>query len=239
MKNADRIDSQPAFVLHAYPYRETSLIVETFTRDHGRMPLVARGARRAQSQLRGVLMEFQPLELAWFGRGEVRTLAKAEWLGGQPLLRGRALLYGYYLNELLLRLLAREDAHAALFEVYAETLGRLGAAAESGLLRAFELRLLRELGYGLVLDREAETGAPLEAERHYAYRVESGPLPLGSGGEKAVTLTGKALLAIGRSDFSDAEVLQQSKVLMRYLLDYYLGPRPLHSRRVFMELQEL
>lgn len=240
MKNGNRIDGQRGFVLHAQPYRETSLIVEVFSRDHGRMPLVARGARRPRSQLRGVLMEFQPLELCWFGRGEVRTLAKAEWLGGQPLLRGRALLYGYYLNELLLRLLAREDAHALLFDAYAETLGLLAAAVvDPAVLRAFELRLLRELGYGLLLDREAETGVPLEAGRMYAYRIERGPVPLGSAEDDAVALSGAALLAIGRGDFSDADVRQQSKTLMRVLLDHYLGSQPLHSRRVFMELQEL
>lgn len=240
VKSGNRIDGQLGFVLHAHPYRETSSIIEVFSRDYGRIPLVARGARRPRSQLRGVLMEFQPLELSWFGQGEVRTLAKAEWLGGQPLLRGRALLYGYYLNELLLRLLAREDAHGNLFEAYAATLRRLGTgAADAAVLRAFELRLLRDLGYGLVLDREAETGAPLESGRMYAYRLERGPVAWQRGAEDAVALSGRALLAMGREDFSDAEVLQQSKLLMRYLLNHYLGPQPLKSRRVFMELQEL
>ncbi|HQY55741.1 MAG TPA: DNA repair protein RecO, partial [Dokdonella sp.] len=106
-----RVDGQPAFVLHTHPFRETSLIVEAFTRDHGRIALVARGARRPRSAMRGLLMAFQPIELGWFGQGEMRTLAKVEWVGGQPLLQAQALLLGYYMNELLLKLLPREDAH--------------------------------------------------------------------------------------------------------------------------------
>jgi hypothetical protein len=107
-----RVDGQAAWVLHLHPYSETSLVVDVFSRDHGRVPLLARGARRPRSAMRGMLMSFQPLELGWFGGGEVKTLAKAEWLGGMPLLGGRCLLLGYYLNELLLKMLPREDAHA-------------------------------------------------------------------------------------------------------------------------------
>lgn len=130
-----RIDRQPAYVLHSYPYSETSLIVEVFSRDHGRLPLLARGARRPRAALRGVLQSFQPLELGWFGGGELRTLANAEWQGGLPLLSGKALLLGFYLNELLLKLLPRDDAHQRLFECYTATLrqmsllGRQEAAA--------------------------------------------------------------------------------------------------------------
>jgi DNA repair protein RecO (recombination protein O) len=104
-----KVDGQPAFVLHAYPYSETSLIVDVFSRDHGRVALLARGARRPRSVLRGVLLAFQPLEVGWAGRGEVQTLIKAEWQGGQPLLAGKSLFCGYYLNELLMHLLPRED----------------------------------------------------------------------------------------------------------------------------------
>src|SRR4051794_13373877 len=111
MNSPARQESREAFVLHTYPYRETSLIVEALTRSFGRIALLARGARRPRSAMRGVLLSFQPLALSWFGKGELRTMARAEWLGGQPLLQGEALLCGFYLNELLLRLLPREDAH--------------------------------------------------------------------------------------------------------------------------------
>ncbi len=123
-----RVDGQAAYVLHLHPYSETSLVVDVFTREHGRVPLLARGARRPRSAMRGLLMSFQPLELGWFGGGEVKTLARAEWLGGMPLLGGRCLLLGYYLNELLLKMLPREDAHVALFDAYAAALRALAAA---------------------------------------------------------------------------------------------------------------
>ena len=132
----NKVDSQPAFVLHTYPFRETSLIVEVFSRDFGRVALLARGARRPRSVLRGLLLAFQPLELAWAGKGEVQTLMKAEWQGGQPLLAGKALLCAYYLNELLMQLLPREDAHPRLFSVYAETLLRFWRVARAAHVRS-------------------------------------------------------------------------------------------------------
>src|SRR5438067_857687 len=160
MTNPARQDSREAFVLHTYPYRETSLIVEAFTRQFGRVSVLARGARRPRSAMRGVLLSFQPLALSWFGKGELRTMARAEWVGGQPLLRGEALLCGFYLNELLLRLLPREDAHEALFVEYRQALQRLGANMDSGVdsgpvLRAFEKSLLKELGYAMTLERDS------------------------------------------------------------------------------------
>jgi len=117
--------SEEGFILHAYPYRETSMLIDVFIRGHGRLSMVARGAKRPRSSLRGVLLSFQPLLLSWYGRGEVRTLARAEWIGGLPLLRGEALLCGFYLNELLLRILAKEDPHDELFEHYRGALGKL------------------------------------------------------------------------------------------------------------------
>src|SRR5512139_2216696 len=122
MVERTRQEVREAFILHSYPYRETSLLLEVFTRGFGRLSMVARAARSPRSQLRGVLLAFQPLALSWFGRGEVRTLARAEWIGGQPLLHGEALLCGFYLNELLLRMLPREDPHDALFQRYQEAL---------------------------------------------------------------------------------------------------------------------
>ena len=156
MSARQRIDQQPGFVLHSYPYRETSLIVEVFSRDHGRIGLVAKGARRPMSQLRGVLMAFQPLLIDWSGGGEMKTLVRAEWQGGQPLLGGQALLCAYYLNELLMRLLPREDPHPTLYRAYGDALRALAAGeGQEVILRRFELALLQELGYGLLLETDA------------------------------------------------------------------------------------
>ncbi|HEX8963396.1 MAG TPA: DNA repair protein RecO [Rhodocyclaceae bacterium] len=239
MAAKQRIDGTAAYLLHAHPYSETSLVLDVFARDFGRLAVLARGARRPRSALRGVLMSFQPLELSWFGGGEVKTLAKAEWVGGLPLLTGKCLLLGYYLNELLLKLLPREDAHAVLFDAYGDALTALSrGAAEAAELRRFEKILLRELGYGLALDREAGSGEPVQADRQYLYLVERGAVPA-AGDEGLPTISGKTLLDLAADDYADPRTLAESKGLMRQLVGHYLGGQPLQSRRVFVELQEL
>ena len=244
MGQRQRIEQQPAWVLHTMPWRETSLIVEVFSRDHGRVALAAKGARRPLSALRGVLMAFQPLLMDWSGGGEVKTLVRAEWQGGQPLLGGRALLCGYYLNELLVRLAAREDPHPALFSAYGEAIAALGRnEALVVVLRRFELVLLQELGYGLDLGNEADSGAPVQEGADYVFMIERGPVPLGEidpagmGGLDIVS--GRTLLDLAARDFSRAETLAQAKLLLRMLINHYLGGQPLQSRRVLKELQEL
>ena len=234
----NKVDSQPAFVLHSYPFRETSLIVEVFSRDFGRIALMARGARRPRSALRGLLLAFQPLELAWAGKGEVPTLIKAEWQGGQPLLSGKALFCAYYLNELLLQLLPREDAHERLFAVYAQTLRRFAGVLQEADLRAFERAFLQELGYGLTLESDAQ-GAPIEVSGHYVYEIESGPVRLDRPGSSALSVGGKTLLDLARDDFSDPRSLLEAKQLMRALIAHYTDGKGLQTRRIFKELQEL
>ena len=166
-------EAQPAFVLHAYPYRETSLVVETFTRSFGRVPLVAKGAKRPRSALRGLLRAFQPLLLTWGGKSELRTLHKAEWQGGQMALQGTALICGFYLNELLVRLLHRHDPHEQLFAYYQETLEALSSEKDYiPLLRRFEQRMLRELGYALTLDHDVASGKPTDPNEDYCYEIE-------------------------------------------------------------------
>jgi DNA repair protein RecO (recombination protein O) len=232
-----RVDGAAAFLLHSYPYSETSLILEVFAREHGRLALLARGARRPRAALRGVLLAFQPLELGWFGGGEVKTLAKAEWVGGMAFLNGTGLLLGYYLNELLLKLLPREDAHAGLFDAYAAALAALSrGATETAELRRFEKNLLKELGYGLVLDRAA-SGGTIETGRRYRYQIERGAVREDES-EAGLLLAGKTLLDLAADDYSDPRTLAESKQLMRHLLAHYLAGQPLQTRRVFMELQD-
>ncbi len=232
-----RIDAQPAFVLHAYPFRETSLIVEVFSRDFGRVVLLARGARRPRSVLRGLLMAFQPLELSWAGKGEVKTIMKAEWQGGLPLLSGRALFFGYYLNELLLAMLPREDAHARLFSVYAETLRCFAEKPRESDIRCFERAFLQELGYGLTL-RHDDEGRPIEPDAKYAYEIERGPVRLRSVGGSAFAVGGKTLIDLDANDFSDPRSLLEAKQLMRTLIAHYTGGKGLETRKIFKELQE-
>ena len=233
-----KVDGQPAFVLHTYPFRETSLIVEVFSRDYGRIALLARGARRPRSVLRGLMLAFQPLELSWAGKGEVRTLMKAEWQGGQPLLTGKALFCGYYLNELLLDLLPREDAHTNLFAVYAETLRRFAGVPKESDIRCFERAFLKELGYGLSLENDVDD-LPIDPNGYYVYEIERGPVRLLEAGESSLSVSGKTLLDLAAEDFSDSKSLVEAKRLMRALMTHYMGGKGLETRKIFLELQEL
>lgn len=239
-----RVEQEPAFVLHSYPYKETSLIVEAFARRQGRVALLARGARRPRSALRGVLHAFQPLRLSWGGAGELNTLASAEWQGGLPFLRGFGLMCGFYLNELILRLLPREDAHESLFDTYAGSLARLGREeASAPVLRSFEKRLMAELGYALMLDRDAASGEPIDPAAHYLYDPERGPLrvnaPGASGADGSLVVRGRTLLELEADRFCSAETLQQARGLMRGLIGLRLHGQTLHTRAILLELQDL
>lgn len=233
-----KVDAQPAFVLHSYPYRETSLIVEAFSRDYGRVSLMARGARRPRSAIRGVLMGFQPLELSWSGKGEVLTLMKAEWQGGLPLLSGQALFCGYYLNELLINLLPREDANPHLFEHYTDMLARLafadGRVPETD-LRWFEKRLLQALGYGLTLSHDSD-GQPIEANHAYNYRIEHGATRVLHPGASPLMVSGQTLLDLDADQLGSPRSRAEAKQLMRALMSHYLGGATLESRKIFKEI---
>jgi len=240
MRERTRQDAQPGFVLHSYPYRESSLIVEAITRDHGRVALMARGARRPKSALRGILLPFQPLLLSWSGRSELRTLTRAEWQGAYRPLTGQALICGFYLNELLLKLTARDDPHEQLFQSYQETLAVLGQGADqSPVLRRFEMSLLRELGYAVILDRDVERGEPVARESDYVYVLERGPVRAAAAPPSGVELSGQTLLDMQSGNFSRAATQQQSKQLMRTLINHCLGDQVLHTRQLLRDLQEL
>ncbi|MBX3663906.1 MAG: DNA repair protein RecO [Burkholderiales bacterium] len=241
MAERARRDGQCAYLLHSYSYRETSLIAELYTRDSGRVAVIARGARRPRSALRGVLMAFQPLLVGWSGKSELKTLHKAEWSGGYAPLRGLSLICGFYLNELLLKLLPREDPHEQLFEAYAAALAQLPAAADhAAVLRRFERVLLRELGYGLVLEREAGAGVPIRADGVYRYLPERGPVPASDCEvQSGVELSGQTLIDMAEDRYSDARTLQQSKALMRALINHCLGAQTLHTRQLLRDLQQL
>lgn len=236
-----RRDGQPGYLLHTYPYRETSLVAEIYTRDAGRVAVIARGARRPRSALRGVLMAFQPLQLSWSGKAELKTLHKAEWQGGYAPLRGLSVICGFYLNELLLKLLPREDPHERLFEAYANALAQLPAVQDhAAVLRRFECVLLQELGYGLVFDREVISGAPITADGLYRYAPDRGPVAAAeTGGQSGVELAGQTLMDMAVDQYVDPRTVQQSKALMRSLINHCLGNQTLHTRQLLRDLQQL
>ncbi|HWU82648.1 MAG TPA: DNA repair protein RecO [Methylophilaceae bacterium] len=236
-----RQDNQPVYVLHTYPFKETSLVVELFTRDFGRVAAVAKGARRPRSAMRGMLQSFQPLLGAWSGKAELKNLHSLEWGERLLLLQGEALICGFYLNELLLRLLPREDEHALLFDFYGETLRQLAEGGDlAPTLRRFELKMLQEMGYAVPLLHD-EADAEVVAERQYRYVAERGACTAGGdeGAKIGVQLAGQTLLDMAQDDYSVALTQQQSKQLMRYLLAHYLGDKPLHTRQLLIDLQGL
>ena len=228
-----KIELQPSFVLHVRPYRDSSALVEAFTAAHGRIGVVARGARSEKSRLRGMLQPFRRVLLSWSGRGELYTLIGAEEVGPVVRLAGEALISGFYVNELMMRLSHRGDANEQLFACYAATLQALSETGDpQSTLRVFEKRLLESLGYGLELRHDTE-GEALAADRSYGYVIELGPVPLSSAGMEHIPVTGATLLALAEERFDNASSLRESKTLMRAILRYYLGSKPLHSRDLF------
>jgi DNA repair protein RecO (recombination protein O) len=234
-----RAELEPGFVLHAYPYKETSLIVECFTRRHGRVGLLARGARRPRSAMRGVLLAFHPLRLTWSTSAELGTLIAAEWGGGQKALSGIGLMCGFYINELLLRLLPRDDPHEALFDAYGAALSKLSAGMpEAVVLRGFERRMLAELGYAPVLDRDAANGTAIDPAKRYAYEAERGPVETRRTDGDSV-ISGRTLLDMAADDYDNARTRDEARRLMRALIAERLGGQALHTRAVLSELQDL
>jgi DNA repair protein RecO (recombination protein O) len=243
-----RTDHEPGYVLHTYPYKETSLIVEAFTRGFGRVALLARGARRPRSAMRGVLLSFHPLRLSWSrgvsGQAELGNLIAAEWSGDlQPsfsFLSGRALMCGFYLNELVLRLLPRDDPHEALFDIYGESLRALSQTVNhASVLRAFEKRLLAELGYAPLLEREAASGAPIEPSRRYVYEPDRGPMPTSNSRNSDLVVSGQTLLDLAADEFARPETRDEARMLLRALIGQRLHGQVLHTRTVLRELADL
>lgn len=241
---------QPAYVLHSTPYRDTSVLLEVFTPDHGRIGLVARGVRSARSRLRGVLQPFRPLLISWYSKGDLGTLTTAEICveegGATARLIGRALMSGFYLNELLLRLLHRHDPHPASFHSYARALRKLVLAADDVMLqqalRIFEKELLQDIGYGLVLDRDVITGQPVAAEGMYRYHLEKGPERMECitaahiANTLGIVLHGHTLLGLAHNELSGVINLHEAKKLLRKLLAVHLGRQPLRSRELYNEM---
>ena len=242
MQASSRYDNQAVYVLHTYPFKETSLVVELFTHGFGRVATTAKGARRPRSAMRGMLQSFQPLVATWSGKLELKTLHSLEWGGGLLLLKGEALMGGFYLNELLLRLLPREDAHEALFEYYSVTIKILANNQDlASTLRRFELKLLQELGYAIPLHHDVHE-APILEDLNYVYQAEHGASRLNSvlnHTKNGVQLLGKTMIDMVNDDYNTPQTQQQSKQLMRYLLAHYLGDKPLHTRQLLIDLQGL
>jgi len=230
-----RILQQPAYVLHARAYRESSLILELLTRDHGRTAVVARGAKGARSKWRNLLQPFRPLLVGWSARGELGTLTSAEQVAAPPGLHGEALYCGMYLNELLMRLLHRGDPHPEVFERYRDVLAELASGVPpQPPLRIFEKHLLDATGYGLILDHEQDGETPVHSSAWYVYRPDRGPQRVGEGSGGQGRVSGRALLAL-KAEQLDDDLLPELRSLMRRVIGYHLGDRPLASQALFRD----
>ena len=245
-----RISDEPAYVLHRYDWSESSLILEVFTRHYGRIALVAKGVKRPSSSFRPILLPLQPLHVAFGGDAEIRALKAAEWMGGHVMPTGDALMSGYYLNELLLKLLARDDPHPRLFDVYASVVQVIACGHVEALqsaLRAFELLLLREIGLLPLLDAQTMTLRALDPESRYSL-VPEGGLRQTNDADRA-SLSGSQWIALQQSLNNSApftttlracsEVMAELKPQLRTLLNYHCGVTTLRTRQMMIDLQSL
>ena len=252
--NKTRIHDEPAFVLHHYDWSESSLILDMFTRHHGRVALAAKGVKRPSSQFRPVLLPLQPLRIGYSGEAEVRALKSAEWVGGHIMPQGDALLSGYYLNELLMRLLARDDAHPRLFDLYSQVV-HIIAAGHDGMtapaLRAFELLLLRDLGFLPDLSCQTSTLGALDPHTSYCLLAEAGLREMNP--QDRAGLVGQDWLDLQHALNEEApltstlrlcaqwpaETRQALQTQLRHVLHYHCGVQTLRTRQVLMDLQAL
>ena len=226
-----RIQLEPAYVLHSRSFRETSLIVEAFSREHGRVAVVARGAKSARSRWRNVLQPFRPLLLSWNIKTDLGTLTAADQVASPPALQGQSLYCGLYLNELLMRLLHRGDPHVEVFERYRQVLTELVSESPvQPVLRVFEKHLLEAIGYAMLLEREYKSGAEIQPDLWYEYLPDRGPELRSQQGKNCVS--GQALMELYSEELSQKN-LPELRNMMRNVLAYHLGDKPLASLSLF------
>jgi len=222
------------FILHSRSYLESSLILDIFSREYGRLHLIAKGAKREKSAFSGLLQPYQRLLMAWRGKGELMTLVDVEAdMEVYELSEGR-MIAGFYLNELLVRLLHQHESHPELFDFYNKAILDLSAAKRvDAVLRIFEKGLLKSLGYGLVLNHDVDDGRAIEADKKYYYLIDSGPMKNNPVVGNYIEITGNSLLALEKGSLENKSELEETKRLMRFILKSHLGTKPLASRALY------
>lgn len=230
-------NQQAGYVLHTRPYSESSLLIDVFCRNHGRFMLLAKGARRSKRCLRGMVMPFKPLLISWGGRGQLPIMTSVEPAGFIASFNRRSLHSGYYINELILKLLHRFDEHARLFDQYDYAIRALAAGDEAAsVLRVFEKKLLQETGFGLILDRNAETGEAIDHNGSYQYLAQHGPVSSDGNNATGMRIDGATLKALKDESFDSVKIKNQARALNRHVIYQQLDGKELKSRRVLVQI---
>ena len=228
-----RVEDHNIYILHTYPFKETSLIVEALSENFGRISLLAKGARRPRSLLRGYLQPFQMIQATWSNVSDLKTLYNVEWNSKYLGLKNQALICGFYINELIMKLLPKDEPSNDFFHFYHQQLEELSLnVGYESLLRVFELKLLEELGYKAKLD-EDENGNPINPKKFYYYEAEYGA-SLPDASTNGVKIIGKTLIDMHNNDYSHFNTLKESKLLMRYLMRFYTGHDLVKSKELFL-----
>ena len=233
-----RVESEPGFILHTIPYRETSLLVDIFTLNHGRLRCVAKGFRKPNKKgIAKTLFPYTEHHFQWQGRGELKTLIQADPIQAPVFLKQESLFVGLYINELLYKLLHQNDPHSSLYEFYRQLMTQLSTSeTQQPVLRRFEMLLLEELGYGLVLDAEAETGQAVSSEHLYYYIPDQGlKLINDQTVDNLNAFSGADIMAIRQSQLEQQPVLRAAKQLTRQVIDFYLDGKELNSRELYRQ----
>ena len=233
-----RVESEPGFILHTIPYRETSLLVDIFTLNHGRLRCVAKGFRKPNKKgIAKTLFPYTEHHFQWQGRGELKTLIQAEPIQAPVFLKQESLFVGLYINELLYKLLHQNDPHQSLYEFYCQLMTQLSSSEiQQPVLRRFEMLLLEELGYGLVLDAEAETGQAVSAKSLYYYIPDQGlKLVQDQTSDNLNAFSGADIIALTQGQLGQQSVLRAAKQLTRQVIDFYLDGKELNSRELYRQ----
>jgi len=233
-----RVESEPGFILHTIPYRETSLLVDIFSLNYGRLRCIAKGFRKPNKKgIAKTLFPYTEHHFQWQGRGELKTLIQADSVQAPVFLKQESLFVGLYINELLYKLLHQNDPHQSLYHFYHQLMAQLSSSAtEQSVLRRFEILLLEELGYGLVLDTEAETGQAVSPENLYYYIPDQGlKLLQDQTADSSQALLGADIIALSKGEFGQPSVLRAAKQLTRQVIDFYLDGKQLNSRELYRQ----
>jgi DNA repair protein RecO (recombination protein O) len=229
-----KVELTPCYILHRRDYSETSLILEVFSREHGRINLIVKGAKRNKKKQGVIHNLYQKYHISWVAKSELGTLTDIELVSLSKSLKPELMMTGFYMNELLLRLLHKHESHPELFDIYDYSIKKLvNNEPEQIVLRYYEKTLLQSLGYGVILDHDVGTGENLDFDKQYHYKIDSGPVLKAENNESGINVSGRTLLELDNETLSESKNINEAKVLLRTILEQHLGERPLASRELY------